>query len=89
MTSSRRSNLVQSTLGSLILREAHGGALGVRDVTEHLAIQAIIRLGGGEETIAAGVTYHDARGPRRNFDDVGVRHFRSKVLARTDNNGDA
>src|SRR4051812_39268603 len=51
---------ISPALSSLIFREAHGGALGVRDVTEHLAIQAIIRLGGGEEAIAAGVTYHDA-----------------------------
>jgi hypothetical protein len=59
-------------LGSLIIRKPEGGSLSVHDMTEQPAIQAIIGLGGREKAVAVCIAHHDARGTRKNFDDVGV-----------------
>ena len=50
-------------------------ALGFPRVAKQLAFQPIEPVGGGEEAIASGIPHDDSRRLRRDFDDVGIRHF--------------
>ncbi len=50
--------------------DLHRRALGVGDVAEQPAVEAVKRLRRGEKTVAAGIPNHDAGGLRGHFDDV-------------------
>ena len=57
-------------------------ALGLPRIAKQPAFQRIEAVGGGEETITAGIAHDDSRRLRRDFDDIGVGHFPGALVPR-------